>query len=128
MVARMIARMLHGLHLGETAGTEIIEFAVSLPLLVVIAVGIYDFGSAFTLKNKLTAAVREGSRVASSQPRPPEVSGACGAPASVCVVRDVVHSTLSASNVEDCGLDSVSADSYVTGSYSWTFNGSCSGL
>jgi len=37
----------------DTAGAEIVEFAVSLPLLVVVLVGIFDFGSAFNVKHKL---------------------------------------------------------------------------
>ncbi len=111
----------------RTHGTEIVEFAVSLPLLVVLVVAIYDFGVAFTVRHKLIDAVREGARAAASQQRPPEVDTTCGAPVSVCIVRDVVDSNLLASKVDDCGLGTVSGAYGGPGSLTWTFTGSCSG-
>jgi len=114
--------------LKKTDGTEIIEFAVSLPLLVVLVVGIYDFGTAFTLKQKLTGAVREGARIASSQQRPIEGSTDCShEPLSVCMVRDMIVSTLAASNVNTCNLSSASA-TYSSGTFAWTFDGGCNGM
>ncbi len=110
---------------GRAEGTEIIEFAVSLPLLVVLVVGIYDFGSAFTLKSKLTGAVREGARVAANQhPADLTTTARCGAPKSVCVIRDVVSSALVSSNIDDCGLGSARGSG---GTLTWTFTGTCSG-
>jgi hypothetical protein len=121
MLCQWVSQLLH-----RRDGTEIIEFAVSLPLLVVLVVGIYDFGSAFTLKHRLTSAVREGARIASAQHHPPNpgASSVCGVPSSICVIRDIVHGSLATSNVDDCGLGTV------PGSYAastWTFTGSCSG-
>ncbi len=55
--------------LSEDHGSQIVEFAVSLPLLVVLVVGIFDFGSAFTLKQKLAYAALEGARVGSEELR-----------------------------------------------------------
>ena len=90
-------------------GAEILEFAISLPLLLVVAVGVFDFGSAFTLKQKLSNVALQGSRFASNQPTtdlwPPVVPSTCGAaPASICAVRDVVEGNLVTSGVNDCGL------------------------
>jgi Flp pilus assembly protein TadG len=114
--------------LRSTNGTEIIEFAVSLPLLIVLVVAIYDFGSAFTLKQKLTGAVREGARLASSQLRPQDEGSDCGhAPAPVCAIREVVADTLTASNVNACALGSASAH-YSAGTFAWTFDGACNGM
>ena len=48
--------------LRDTNGAALIEFAVALPLLVVLVVGIFDFGGAFNLKQELNNAVREGAR------------------------------------------------------------------
>ena len=107
-------------------GEELVEFAVSLPILVVLVVGIYDFGSAFTLKHRLNSAVEEGAKVAAGQQmtalNPPR-NGGCGAPASVCVVRDVVQSTLVASNVNDCGLGASNAS--LGPDLTWTFTANC---
>ncbi len=113
---------------SRTDGTEIIEFAVSLPLLVVLVVGIYDFGTAFTLKHKLSGVVREGARIGASQLHPPNptVNNGCGAPSSICVVRDVVSSSLTASVGSDCGLGSHNASYGGPGTSTWTFAGSCS--
>jgi hypothetical protein len=126
MLARIAALVRR---LRSTKGSEIIEFAVSMPLLVVIAVGIYDFGTAFTLKHKLNNAVREGARVASAQHHPPDpsVSGSCGTPSSICTIREVIASSLQSSTGNDCGLGAASGtyDGGVT--FSWTFTGSCSG-
>jgi hypothetical protein len=118
---RMVSR------LAKSEGTELIEFAVSLPLLVVLVVGIYDFGSALTLKHRLNSAVREGARIASSQHRPLNLAAGCGAaPPSVCIVRDVVHDSLLASNVDDCGLGTAAA--VHPDVFTWAFNGTCTGL
>ncbi len=127
MAGRLISTIAR-LPLPGTEGTEIIEFAVSLPLLVVLVVGIYDFGTAFTLKHKLNGAVREGARIAAGQKHPPDptADGGCGAPTSICVVRDVVDSSLTASGVNDCGLGVATGSS--SGTMTWTFGGSCSGL
>src|SRR5438445_10759776 len=58
----LLAR-LHG-----TEAVQIVEFAVTLPLLMVFLIGLTDFGGAFTLKQKLNGAVREGARLGANQP------------------------------------------------------------
>jgi Flp pilus assembly protein TadG len=112
--------------LESSKGSELVEFAVCLPLLVVLVVGTYDFGGAFTLKQKLNSAAAEGARVASSQGTTDlSVNGTCGAPASICVVRDVVDSYLTRSNVNDCGLAAATGSS--AGTLAWSFDSSCGG-
>ena len=49
-------------------GSALLEFAISLPLLVVFLVGIYDFSGAFNQKQKIEHAAQEGAIVAGSQP------------------------------------------------------------
>jgi Flp pilus assembly protein TadG len=44
-------------------GLELLEFALVLPLLLVLVVGIFDFGAAFALRQKMTNAAREGARI-----------------------------------------------------------------
>ncbi|HEX5437017.1 MAG TPA: TadE family protein [Gemmatimonadaceae bacterium] len=46
----------------RTHGTAMVEFAIVLPLLLMLVFGIIDFGRAFFLMNNLTSAVREGGR------------------------------------------------------------------
>lgn len=115
-------------NLRRDEGAEILEFAISLPLLIVVAVGVFDFGSAFTVKQKVGNVVLQGARVASNQPTTDlSLNGACGAPASICSVRDVVESNLVASKLNDCGLGT--AGGAPSGSLSWTFtaNTGCGG-
>jgi Flp pilus assembly protein TadG len=113
---------------ADSDGSQIVEFAVSLPLLVVLVVGIFDFGSAFTIKQKLAYATREGARVASNQPTTDlSLNGACGAPASVCAVRDVIDQNLVAAHVNDCGLASVAATASPPLAWTFTANTSCAG-
>jgi Flp pilus assembly protein TadG len=112
----------------ETEGSEIVEFAVSLPLLIVLVVAIYDFRAAFTVKHMLSNTVREGARIASSQHHPPNptaTNGPCNAPASICTVSNVIGRSLQASIGDDCGLSTASAAYSATDT--WTFSGSCSG-
>jgi Flp pilus assembly protein TadG len=49
---------------GRRRGTAIVEFAVVLPLLLVLLFGIIDFGWIFMVRQTLTNAAREGCRVA----------------------------------------------------------------
>ena len=109
-------------------GAEILEFAISLPLLIVVAVGVFDFGSAFTVKQKVGIIAQQGARVASNQPTTDlSLTGGCGAPASICSVRDVVEANLVASKLNDCGLGTVNGAG--SGALAWTFtaNTGCGG-
>ena len=84
---------------------QIVEFALSLPLLVVFVVGIFDFSNAITLKEKLTNAARDGARVAASDPASDLASPpSTGQPVSVSDAWQVVDNDLLAAKVKDCGL------------------------
>ena len=45
-------------------GSALIEVALTLPLLLLVAAGIFEFGRAYQTQQVLTNAVREGARVA----------------------------------------------------------------
>jgi Flp pilus assembly protein TadG len=87
--------------LRATEAAALIEFAVALPLLVVLVVGIFDFGGAFNLKQKLNNAVREGARFGASQPTN---DLALFKPPSVDAIRFLVDSYLQTAKINDCGL------------------------
>ena len=89
--------------LGNTSASSLAEFAVSLPLLVVLVVGIFDFGGAFNQKQELNNAVREGARFGASQPTN-DLCNTCTAPPSVDAIRVLVDSYLTAAHLNDCGL------------------------
>ena len=105
---------------GDRA-SQIVEFAVSLPLLVFFVVGIFDFSSALSLKQKLTNAAREGARVAAAGPfsdlgSPP----ASGAPASVSDAFQVVDNYLLSEKINDCGLAGSTVPTQTAGTLKWT--------
>ena len=52
----------------DDQAAQLVEFAVSLPLLVLFVVGIFDFSNAFTLKQKLTNVARDAARAAAAEP------------------------------------------------------------
>jgi hypothetical protein len=126
---RKLTELFRRLQFGGTHGTEIIEFAVSMPLLVVLAVGIYDFGTAFTLKHKLNDAVTDGARMASHQHHPvdPAADNGCGAPNSICDIRKLVGNDLQASIGNDCGIASATGTYGGAATFTWTFTGTCGG-
>jgi len=104
-VARRCAAVRRSLALLETsAGASIVEFAVALPLLVVLVVGIFDFGAAFNLKQQLNNAARQGARFGASQPTN-DLCTPCAAPPSVSAIRYVVDSYLTNAKINDCGLN-----------------------
>src|SRR5919202_6635011 len=56
-----------GSFLSSELGAAIVEFAIVLPLLLLLVFGIADFGRALFIKNNLTSAARSGARVAAVQ-------------------------------------------------------------
>jgi Flp pilus assembly protein TadG len=105
----------------DDAASQIVEFAVSLPLLAVFVVGIFDFSGAFTLKQKLTNAAREGARVAAAGPAN-DLLNATGVPASVTDAFWVVDNYLNSEQINDCGLSTISAPTHTASSMMWTYS------
>ncbi|MDQ8160266.1 MAG: TadE/TadG family type IV pilus assembly protein [Gemmatimonadota bacterium] len=56
---------------GRGAG-PIVEFALVVPMLLVIMMGVINFGRFYFVKNSLVSAVREGARFAAVQEKPCE--------------------------------------------------------
>ncbi|MFL6304319.1 MAG: TadE family protein, partial [Candidatus Sulfotelmatobacter sp.] len=85
---------------------QLVEFAVSLPLLVLFVVGIFDFSAAFTQKQKLTNVARDAARVAAADPVADVGNLTSGLPSSITDAFRVIDSYLTANNLNDCGLAS----------------------
>jgi Flp pilus assembly protein TadG len=83
--------------------TQLAEFAITLPLLVVFVVGIFDFSGAFTLKQKLTNIARDAARAAAADPATDLNNGL---PYSVSEAYYVLDNYLLANNIDDCGIKS----------------------
>src|SRR5579862_651131 len=82
---------------------QIVEFAVTLPLLVVFVVGIFDFSSAFTLKQRLTNIARDAARAAAADPANDLLQPSSALPQSVTDAFHTVDNGLLASKLNDCG-------------------------
>jgi Flp pilus assembly protein TadG len=100
----------------DEGASQIVEFALSLPLLVLFVVGIFDFSGAISLKQKLTNAAREGARVAAADPA--NDLGSATVPASVADAFQVVDNYLLSENIADCGL-SLDQPAQTTGTLTW---------
>lgn len=108
---------------NRSSGSQIVEFAVSLPLLMVLAVGIFDFGNAYNLKQKVTHSSREAARIGSSQST---LDLTTTTPASILAIRDAVAKDLKTANLSDCGLAGtapVAAGGATP--WKWSFTTSC---
>ena len=102
----LLRNWIHGLTksgLHDEAAAQLVEFAVTLPLLVVFVVGIFDFSGAFTLKQKLTNIARDAARAAAADPAN-DLQLRSGSPLSVSDAFQVVDSYLLANNINDCGI------------------------
>jgi Flp pilus assembly protein TadG len=92
--------------LRDERANQLVELAVVLPILLVLAVGIFDFGQAFTLRQQLNNAAREAARLGSTQPTA-DLSEA--APPSVKDIRDLIDSYFQTSRINDCNLGPITA-------------------
>lgn len=115
--------------LRGTQGAQLLEFALGVPFLVVLLIGIFDFGGAFYLKQKLTNAARDGARIAISQSGADLTATSCSvtgvsSPCTVQAVRDAVVNYLG-----NAGLDTsmVATNPTKTGAMQWTYSSTANG-
>lgn len=100
---------------GEDA-TQLAEFAITLPLLVVFVVGIFDFSGAFTLKQKLSNIARDAARAAAADPATDLNNGL---PYSVSEAFYVFDNYLNANNLDDCGIRSMTPTLVAGANLTW---------
>jgi hypothetical protein len=101
----------------DDRAAQLVEFAVSLPLLVLFVVGIFDFSNAFTLKQKLTNVARDAARTAAAEP---STDLQTALPISVFDAFQDIDNYLLANNLSDCGVASAGAPVGLTWKYTGT--------
>jgi|SRR5208282_2681551 Flp pilus assembly protein TadG len=106
-------------------GAQMVEFAVTLPLLVVFVVGIFDFSAAFTLKQKLTNVARDAARVAAADPANDVPNSSTPVPASVADAYQLIANYFLANQINACGM--TAASSVLTSPATWTYTASANG-
>ncbi|MGA7078911.1 MAG: TadE/TadG family type IV pilus assembly protein [Terriglobales bacterium] len=75
--------------LQDAHGSALLEFAITLPLLVVFVVGIYDFSGAFNQRQKIDQAAQEGAIIAGAQPMG-DIASSSSAPTNPSSLQPVV--------------------------------------
>lgn len=116
---------------GPERGSQLLEFAFAMPILLLLVVGAWDLGSAIALKQKLTNAALQGARIASSELW--KVSTSC--PSTPCAITDAENAVvlyLKNANVDASCISSTTASTtglapYYTG-YKWACSGSATSL
>jgi len=78
--------------LKRTTGQSIVEFALVLPVLLLILMGIVEFGRLLETTNVLTSAAREGVRVAAVSA--PDVSQVNNAAQNILTANNISNSTI----------------------------------
>jgi Flp pilus assembly protein TadG len=105
-------------------GVELLELAFVLPILLLMIAGIIDFGEAWSMKDQLTTAARNGARTAVADFNDTTNPQCNGAPCSVQAAASTVVATLNQGNVNTCGLDPTQGPSS-TGTFTWTYTATC---
>jgi Flp pilus assembly protein TadG len=106
--------------LREVQGAALLEFAITLPLLVVFVVGIFDFSGAFNQKQKIEQAAQEGAIIAGAQPMSDIASGKAD-PESLHPVVTAVFNSLAASGVLPTGTTCAPPGTHTHSNLKWTY-------
>ena len=86
----------------EVEGAELLEFAMALPVILVMLIGLLDFSNAYHVKQKLASAAREGARTGASQPNYYDSAS----PPSLPAIKDVVTTYLSTAGFDTSFINS----------------------
>jgi len=100
----------------EQRGTQLLEFALMLPLLLVMAVGTVDFAAAFVLKQKLTNAARDGARIGSELSA---LDSSQATPNSVQAIRNAVWQYMDNADIDVTAI----SDTPTKSGFVWTYSG-----
>lgn len=99
-------------------GVELVEFALVLPILLILMAGIFNFGSAFALRQKMTNAAREAARIVVSS----SLTNQNCASTTPCSIVAAVTAMVAYMNNAGASLSCVQPDSPATsGALEWTY-------
>jgi Flp pilus assembly protein TadG len=114
--------------LGRTEGSQLVELALCLPIMLVVMIAVADFGQAWNIKQKLANAAREGTRIGASAPTFEATNCAIPAASSPCSVQSaadavkqyMVNAGLNASCITP---NTPSTSNATTSTYTYACNG-----
>lgn len=104
-------------HVRGQEGSQIVEFAMVLPLFLVFAIAAFDFGQVFALRDKLDNSAREGARQAAQQTLFTEASNGPPSANTTAVAQSVFDYLLEAKVVQGCSLNGGKN----SGAFAWIF-------
>lgn len=99
----------------NSEGAELLEFALALPIILVMMVGLLDFAHAYNIKQKLANAARAGARLGGTEPM---LDLTNTSPGSVQAVKDDVTAYLQQANID---TSFISATMTPAGTDTWTY-------
>jgi Flp pilus assembly protein TadG len=113
--------------LRRADGAQLLELALSLPILLVLMIGIFDFGGAWNLKQVLTNATREGARIGESENTQDLSSSGCPSPSAQCpcsvqAVADAVVRYLNNAGVNASCISPGTPTSSDTSTWTWSYS------
>jgi len=117
------------LHLGrlarEAEAAELLEFALAIPLILVMVVGLLDFANAYHTKQALANAAREGSRLGAAAGTADITQP--GTPPSVQAIHDDVVAYLQNAGISTTFIGSTASACVTSGNlngFCWDYNAS----
>lgn len=110
---------------SDEGAAQIVEFAVSLPLLILFVIGIFDFSNALSLKQKLTNAAREAARTAAADSANDLGAPITAVPVSIGDAVQVADNYLVSEQINDCGL--ITAGTMAATGLTWTYTAAANG-
>jgi Flp pilus assembly protein TadG len=114
--------------LRSSEGSQLLEFGLALPILLLLVVGAWDFGYAFQMRDKLTNAAREAARVSISNSLidPYDPSAACYGSSTPCTIEAAADAAVKYMNNAGLNASCISPDSPTSTSgleFTYTCNG-----
>jgi Flp pilus assembly protein TadG len=126
----LTGRLLSALSLlRATEGAELIELGLALPLLLILVMGIIDFGKAYNTKHVMANASREAARIISSTPLSDSScpsgwstsSPGSGTPCTLQAAANTVANYMTNEGLSAAACLRTSTPTY-TGVFTWTYN------
>jgi Flp pilus assembly protein TadG len=113
--------------LRASGGSQLLEFALAMPFLVVVAVAIIDFGQAYNTKHIVTNAAREAARITSSNPLTDSSCPSTDPPCSIQASAEAVKDYLTNAGLEQAScIDPATQSSGSLPALTWTY--ACQGV
>jgi Flp pilus assembly protein TadG len=109
--------------LRGTSGSQLLELALTLPFLLILAVGLSDMGGAYNLKHIMTNAARDAARVTVSNPLT-DISCQDATPCSIEGAADAAKQYLLNAGKSTASCITPNSPSS-SGTFTWTY--SCAG-